>query len=78
MQQLQKYEGQTGKAGGVSAVDLQLLIGKVYSQWDRHFASALAVYDGIIEKYPEDFRWVKAFDTIRYARMALSDAQYAS
>ena len=37
-------------------VELQLLIGKVYSQWDKHFASALAVYDGLIEKFPDDFR----------------------
>ena len=56
VRQLQKFTSQAGKSEALGAVDLQLLIGKVYSQWDRHFASALAVYDGIIEKYPEDFR----------------------
>lgn len=57
IQQLQKYESLAGKGDALSPVDLQLLIGKVYSQWDRHFASALAVYDGIIERSPEDFRY---------------------
>ena len=42
-------------------VELQLLIGKVYSQWDKHFASALAVYDGLIEKFPDDFRHAHHF-----------------
>ena len=45
-----------GTSGAVGPVELQLLIGKVYSQWDKHFASALAVYDGLIEKFPDDFR----------------------
>ena len=56
IRQLQSYVSKAGKSEALGAVDLQLLIGKVYSQWDRHFASALAVYDGIIERYPEDFR----------------------
>lgn len=57
VQQLQRYETKAGKSEALGSVELQLLIGKVYSQWDRHFASALAVYDGLIEKYPEDFRY---------------------
>lgn len=57
VQKLQSFESAAGSSGAVGTVELQLLIGKVYSQWDRHFASALAVYDGIIEKYPDDFRY---------------------
>lgn len=29
---------------------------QVYSQWNRHFVEAQAVYDGLIEKYPDDYR----------------------
>ena len=29
---------------------------QVYSEWDRHDAEAMAVYDGLIDKYPSDFR----------------------
>ncbi|BDA40354.1 hypothetical protein COCOBI_01-0070 [Coccomyxa sp. Obi] len=41
---------------GVDAVSLELLLGRVYSEWDRHDAEAMAVYDGLIDKYPSDFR----------------------
>lgn len=28
----------------------------MYTEWDRHDAEAMAVYDSIIDKYPTDFR----------------------
>ena len=43
---------------GASQVEVQLLRGKIYSQWDRHFANALETYDSIVQKFPEDFRCV--------------------
>ncbi|CAL8467355.1 g6892 [Coccomyxa elongata] len=41
---------------GVDTVSLELLLGRVYSEWDRHDAEAMAVYDSLIDKYPSDFR----------------------
>ena len=57
IRRLQAVEGAVGSEGAIGAVELELLIGKVYSQWERHFSSALAVYDGLIEKFPDDFRY---------------------
>ena len=56
IQKLQSYEPVAGKSEELGTVDLKLLIAKVYSQWDRHFGDALAVYDSIIEEYPNDYR----------------------
>lgn len=67
IRRLQAVESTAGADGAVGAVELQLLIGKVYSQWERHFSSALAVYDGLIEKSPDDFRYslrVHSVDTL--------------
>ncbi len=38
-----------GKAEGDLAVDLDLLLGRVYSQWKGHDAEALAIYDRLAE-----------------------------
>ena len=46
----------------VGIVEVQLLVAKVYSQWENHFSSALAVYDGLIEKNPNDFRYNASLD----------------
>jgi tetratricopeptide (TPR) repeat protein len=40
----------------LTAVEVDLLLAKVYAQWKGHVGDAFAVYDKVIEKYPEDFR----------------------
>jgi len=59
VQKLQSFESVAGKSEALGAVDLKLLIAKVYSQWDRHFSNALEVYDGIINDYPNDYRYLQ-------------------
>lgn len=49
-------EGAEGAANGVGEVEARLLLGKVYAQWKGHVGDATAVYDELIQKYPEDFR----------------------
>ncbi len=34
---------------GLGAVEVELLLGKVYSQWRGHISDALAVYDGLTQ-----------------------------
>eukprot|EP00232_Nephroselmis_pyriformis_P013183 CAMPEP_0182880098 /NCGR_PEP_ID=MMETSP0034_2-20130328/16364_1 /TAXON_ID=156128 /ORGANISM="Nephroselmis pyriformis, Strain CCMP717" /LENGTH=443 /DNA_ID=CAMNT_0025013069 /DNA_START=14 /DNA_END=1345 /DNA_ORIENTATION=+ len=38
------------------AVQVGLLMGKVFSNWDGHSRDAATVYSNLVEKYPEDFR----------------------
>lgn len=42
------------------AVDLDLLLGRVFSQWKGHNGEALALYDSLAEANPNDFRPVLA------------------
>lgn len=37
-------------------VQLQLLLGKVYSEWKGHSGDAITVYNGLIDEYKQDFR----------------------
>eukprot|EP00252_Welwitschia_mirabilis_P009181 TRINITY_DN2152_c0_g1_i6.p1 TRINITY_DN2152_c0_g1~~TRINITY_DN2152_c0_g1_i6.p1 ORF type:complete len:417 (+),score=109.42 TRINITY_DN2152_c0_g1_i6:70-1320(+) len=46
---------QTSKTEEIDPLQIDLLLGKAYSDWG-HIGDALAVYDGLISKYPEDFR----------------------
>ncbi|KAK9916849.1 hypothetical protein WJX75_007827 [Coccomyxa subellipsoidea] len=41
---------------GVDAVNLELLLGRVYTEWDRHDNEAMAVYERLIDQNPNDFR----------------------
>ncbi|EIE22110.1 hypothetical protein COCSUDRAFT_42503 [Coccomyxa subellipsoidea C-169] len=50
----QRKLAESGK--GLDAVNLDLLLGRVYTEWDRHDAEAMEVYDRIIDKNPSDFR----------------------
>ncbi|PRW18340.1 tetratricopeptide repeat-containing [Chlorella sorokiniana] len=45
-----------GGSSGIGEVELALLSGKTYATWRGHAADAVAVYDGLIERFPEDFR----------------------
>eukprot|EP00240_Pyramimonas_obovata_P005206 CAMPEP_0118933302 /NCGR_PEP_ID=MMETSP1169-20130426/11911_1 /TAXON_ID=36882 /ORGANISM="Pyramimonas obovata, Strain CCMP722" /LENGTH=428 /DNA_ID=CAMNT_0006876045 /DNA_START=51 /DNA_END=1337 /DNA_ORIENTATION=- len=52
--------GNQGVEGSASdpadAVQLELLLGKVYGEWPGHSADAVAVYNRMIENYKDDFR----------------------
>jgi len=37
-------------------IEVDLLTGKVYTQWSGHNSDALKVYDTVIKEHPEDFR----------------------
>ena len=37
-------------------MELELLLGKIYSQWKGHDSQALAAYEAIIRDDPDDFR----------------------
>lgn len=41
---------------GIGAVEVDLLLAKVFSQWKGHTGDALAVYDRVIAENPDDFR----------------------
>jgi len=40
----------------IDDVQLQLLLGKVYSEWKGHSGDAITVYNGLIDEYKSDFR----------------------
>lgn len=48
--------GEEGGQRGIGAVEVDLLLAKVYSQWKGHTGDALAVYERVIGENPEDFR----------------------
>jgi len=75
VQKLQSFESVAGKSEALGAVDLKLLIAKVYSQWDRHFSNALEVYDGIINDYPNDYRGFLARGALLKQNGRNADAQ---
>lgn len=54
-QDISHKEDNNGKADEVDPVQIELLLGKAYSDWD-HVRDAVAVYESIITNYPEDFR----------------------
>ncbi len=37
-------------------MQVELLLGKAYSEWGGHSGDAVAVYDGLISSHPDDFR----------------------
>ncbi|XP_028549896.1 uncharacterized protein LOC110103712 isoform X3 [Dendrobium catenatum] len=43
------------KSEGIDPLQVELLLGKAYSDWG-HVSDAVAVYDQLISKYPNDFR----------------------
>lgn len=47
----------------------------MYTQWVRHDAEALAVYDGLIERHPEDFRGFAAKGVLLRRQGKKGDAQ---
>lgn len=55
-------------------VDLDLLAGRVYSQWKGHDGEALAIYDRLAESNPEDFRPVLAKGLVLKAEGRKGDA----
>ena len=50
---------------------------QVYSQWDRHDADALAVYDSIVQKNPLEFRGYLAKGVLLRKQGRKGDAQRA-
>ena len=55
----------------------QALYAQVYSQWDRHVADALAVYDSIVQKDPTEFRGFLAKGVLLRKEGRKGDAQRA-
>lgn len=45
----------------IQPIEVDLLVGKVYTQWKGHSNEALGTYDKIIAEYPADFRYVCFF-----------------
>ena len=41
----------------VGFYEASMLLAKTYAAWPRHAADALAVYDDLIQKEPQDFRF---------------------
>ncbi|KAK9823503.1 hypothetical protein WJX72_003225 [[Myrmecia] bisecta] len=74
---VQERSGQTSAAGtaDIQPEEADLLLGRVYSQWRGHTAEALAVYNGMIEKYPNDFRGYLAKGILLRAEGQRGDAQ---
>lgn len=50
---------------------------QVYSQWERHDADAMAVYDGIVQKDPLEFRGYLAKGVLLRKEGRKGDAQRA-
>lgn len=50
---------------------------QVYSQWDRHDGEAMAVFDGLTQKHPEDFRGHLAKGVLLRKEGRKGDAQRA-
>ena len=55
----------------------QALFMQVYSQWDKHVGEALAVFDGILQKDPQDFRAYLAKGVLLRREGRKGDAQRA-
>lgn len=66
-----------GGAGGLGPVEVELLLGKVYSQWRGHTAEALAVYEGLVSSRPDDFRGFLAKGLLLSEQGRAADAQRA-
>eukprot|EP00884_Botryococcus_braunii_P019518 jgi/Botrbrau1/624/Bobra.0161s0015.1 len=64
-----------GAPGSLDYYEAQLLLAQVYSQWSRHFVEAQAVYDGLIEKYPDDYRAFLAKGVLLKGNGRAGDAQ---
>ena len=45
----------------VNQAELDLLLGKVYSGWRGHVGDAYDVYDKLIQREPNDFRYTLTF-----------------
>ncbi|XP_020261552.1 uncharacterized protein LOC109837640 isoform X1 [Asparagus officinalis] len=58
----------------VDPVQVELLLGKAYSDWG-HVSDAVAVYDQLISKYPNDFRGYLAKGIILKENGKLGDAE---
>jgi len=63
--------------GNCQTLNDGLSAAQVYSQWERHDAEAMAVYDGIIEKQPSDFRGYLAKGVLLRRQGRKGDAQRA-
>ena len=50
---------------------------QVYSQWDRHDSEAMAVFDGIVQKDPQEFRGHLAKGVLLRKEGRKGDAQRA-
>lgn len=42
---------------GYGETEISLLLGRVYAQWPGHDSQALDIYDKLIQKNPNDFRY---------------------
>ncbi|XP_020580813.1 uncharacterized protein LOC110024950 isoform X4 [Phalaenopsis equestris] len=62
------------KSKGVDPIQVELLLGKAYSDWD-HVSDAVAVYDQLISKYPNDFRGYLAKGIILKENGKVGDAE---
>lgn len=62
-------------ASSVDAAALDLLTAKVYSRWRGHDADALATYDALIQRTPDDFRGYLAKGLFLKERGQKADAE---
>ena len=50
---------------GYGETEISLLLGRVYAQWSGHDSQALEMYDKLIQKNPNDFRYCISIDTAK-------------
>jgi len=62
-------------AATIDAATLDLLLGKAFASWRGHDNDALAVYDGLIQTSPEDFRGYLAKGLFLKERGRKADAE---
>jgi hypothetical protein len=56
-------------------MQVELLLGKAYSEWGGHSGDAVAVYDGLISSHPDDFRGYLAKGILLKDQGKASDAE---
>ncbi|CAK9209558.1 unnamed protein product [Sphagnum troendelagicum] len=59
----------------IDPVQVELLLGKAYSEWGGHSGDAVAVYDGLISSHPDDFRGYLAKGILLKDQGKASDAE---
>lgn len=63
------------EAPRLTAIEVDLLLAKVYAQWKGHTGDAFVVYDKVIATYPEDFRYFPLICNSAFAQSSESSTE---